>query len=94
MTNARVSTLLDRIVKRFGTAGGVGVQYPIPVTASAVTITFLRREWDTDYGVLVTPSWPTTVAVTARTTTGFDVSFGTAAPPGATVDWCLFRSED
>jgi hypothetical protein len=94
MRPSRYALTQDRITQRFGTAGGTGTQYPIPPTATAVTILLLRREWDTNYGVVVTPSWLTTVAVTARTTSGFDVSFGTAAPAGATVDWCLFRSED
>lgn len=48
-------------------------------------------EPDTSYGVIVTPSWLTTVRVTSKTTAGFTIDFGTAAPSGATVDWFLVR---
>lgn len=48
-------------------------------------------EADTNYSIIVTPSWGTTVAVTAKRQSGFDVSFGTPAPAGATFDWILIR---
>lgn len=48
-------------------------------------------EADTNYSIIVTPSWVTTVAVTAKRQSGFDVSFGTPAPAGATFDWVLIR---
>ena len=48
-------------------------------------------EYDNNYTVVVTPSWVTTVAVTAKRVGGFDVAFGTPAPAGATFDWVLVR---
>lgn len=48
-------------------------------------------ESDASYGVIVTPSWATTVHVTGKARSGFTVNFGTAAPSGATFDWFLVR---
>lgn len=48
-------------------------------------------EPDATYAVQVTPSWLTTVRVTSKTTAGFTIDFGTAAPAGATVDWFIVR---
>jgi hypothetical protein len=50
-----------------------------------------EHEPDHNYAVVATPSWPTTIWVTDKTTTGFVLNFGTAAPAGATVQWLLFR---
>jgi len=41
--------------------------------------------------VYVTPQWNTTVWITGKTTTGFTINFGTAAPTGGSyVDWVIF----
>jgi hypothetical protein len=48
-------------------------------------------EPDANYAVLVVPNWSTTCFVTNKATTGFTINFGTAAPPGATVDWLMVR---
>lgn len=48
-------------------------------------------EADANYSITITPSWITTIAVTAKRQSGFDVSFGTPAPAGATFDWVLIR---
>lgn len=79
--------------RRYLTAGGTGCNLAVPTGATSLAVTLARREYDAGYGVTVTPSWLTIVAVTAKTTTGFTVTFGTAAPAGATVDYSLFRSE-
>ena len=50
-----------------------------------------RHEDDEHYQIIATPSWATTVHVTAKATTGFTLNFGTAAPEGATCAWLLFR---
>lgn len=47
-------------------------------------------EPDTNYAIQVTPSWDTSVAVTAKRRNGFDLAFS-AAPSGATLDWLLIR---
>jgi hypothetical protein len=50
------------------------------------------QEPDANYGVIVTPSWETTVWITSKATSGFTVNFGTAAPDAnQTVDWLLMR---
>ena len=48
-------------------------------------------EIDNRYGVQVTPSWPTPLAIVGKTTGGFTVSFGVPAPEGAHLDWFLVR---
>ena len=50
-----------------------------------------RHEDDAEYQIIATPSWATTVHVSAKATTGFTLNFGTAAPEGATCAWLLFR---
>lgn len=51
-----------------------------------------RIEDDANYQIIATPSWPTTVHVTNKATTGFTLNFGTAAPDGnQTVAWLMFR---
>lgn len=49
-------------------------------------------EADADYGVIITPSWLTTWKVTGKATTGLLVTFGTAAPAGASFDYLIFRT--
>ena len=72
-----------------------GNQTNVSVTLAALTksVVFARAEQDTAYGVTVTPNWSSTVAVTSKTTTGFTITFGTAAPANATVDFGTYRSE-
>ncbi len=49
-------------------------------------------EENADYQIIATPSWATTVFVSNKTTTGFTLNFGTAAPDAnQTVSWLLFR---
>jgi hypothetical protein len=54
-----------------------------------------EHEIDASYAVVVTPSWNTTCWVMNKATTGFTINFdpdpAKAAPPGATVQWLLFR---
>jgi hypothetical protein len=52
-----------------------------------------RHEVDTNYQVVVTPSWNTTawVVEAEKQTSGFAIRFGTAAPANAVVRWILFR---
>lgn len=49
------------------------------------------REPDANFAVLVTPNWLTTWKVTGKATTGFTVTFGTAAPASATFDYMIVR---
>lgn len=85
---------LRRLRVRVGTPAGATVGLAVLAGAASVNVPFAREEVDTGYGVLVTPSWLTTVAVTARAVDGCTVSFGVVAPADATVDVLVFRSED
>lgn len=49
------------------------------------------EESDTSYQIVATPSWNTTVWITNKTTTGFTLNFGTAAPASQTCAWLLYR---
>jgi Pectate lyase superfamily protein len=49
-------------------------------------------EDDENYQIVATPSWATTIHITHKTTTGFMLNFGTAAPDASqTVAWLMFR---
>jgi hypothetical protein len=58
-----------------------------PVDAGAVStnVTFTPAQPDTNYHVVATPSWNTTIYVTNKSTNGFTVNYGTAAPSGGGV---------
>jgi len=91
--DARQATNWRRVQRRHLTPAGNVVALGLATGATTVLVTFPRAEVDTAYGVLVTPSWNTTVWVTGKTTTGCTVNAGTAAPAGGTVDLLTFRSE-
>lgn len=57
-----------------------------------VTIDRSHEEVYTDYKVIVTPSWLTTIRVTGKVAGGFVVDFGTATPDAnQKIDWFIFR---
>jgi len=61
-------------------AGATSLAVTLPVTLPS-----------TNYAVYVTPQWNTSVWVTGKTTTGFTINFGTAAPTGGSaLDWVIF----
>ena len=61
-------------------AGATSLAVSLPLTLNT-----------TNYAVYVTPQWNTSVWVTGKTTTGFTINFGTAAPTGGSyVDWVIF----
>lgn len=68
-----------------------GVNVFVANGVSSITIDLNFTESDTDYGVIVTPSWATTTYVQNKTTTQFDVGFGTVAPSDAYIDWFVYR---
>lgn len=82
-----------RLVRRFLTPAGNRIAVAVTAAATSVAVTFPRSEVDTNFGVVATPNWGTTVWVTNKSTTGCTVNFGTAAPANATVDLITFRSE-
>jgi len=64
-------------------AGATSLAVTLPVT--------LPPSIGTNYAVYVTPQWNTSVWITGKTTTGFTINFGTAAPTGGSyVDWVIF----
>lgn len=63
----------------------------IAESATVHAVAFTQPEPDVGYGVTCTPNWGTTTWVTTKTEAGYTVNFGTAAPPGATVDCLTFR---
>lgn len=90
--DARVEAQKEKIQGRFLTKGGNGVATAVTATATDVTVALNLPEPNTNYGVLVTPNWDTTVFVTDKTIDDFVVNFGTAAPADATIDWIVFRA--
>jgi hypothetical protein len=84
---------LERLLRRVLTPAGVKVAASVTAAATSVSITWPRAEGDTAYGVVATPNWLTTVAVTAQTTTGCTVTFGTAAPANARLALFTFRED-
>jgi len=57
-----------------------------------LVVKFERPEADAQFAILTKCSWITQDAVAEKTTTGFTVLFGTAAPAqAATIDWFLVR---
>lgn len=95
LENDREAAIWNRLRLRWFTAAGNGVGQAVTTGSTSVAITFARQESDIDYGVVVTPSWATTVYVTNKATTGFTANFGTA-PSGSAgaLDWAVNRSED
>lgn len=86
-------TLLDRLQYRVLTPAGAHVALPVGAAATTLAVVFARAEGTATYGVHVTPSWLTTVACTAKTTTGCTLAFGTApGGSGGTVD--VFTTHD
>ncbi len=68
-----------------------GKNIAIDQAAITKTITLGAAQPDANYSVMCTPSWNTTCFVTNKTTTTFDLNFGTAAGPSSTVDWLIVR---
>jgi hypothetical protein len=90
---AREDTYWERLRRRFLTSAGNAVSVAVTTASSSVSVTFPRTEVDTSYGVVATPNWGTTVWVSSKATTGCTITFGTAAPATARVDFITFRSE-
>lgn len=68
-----------------------GINLAVPPGGTVLRVTFERPEADAAYALILTPSWLTQTAVSAKTPAGFTVQFGNAAPAGATLDWIMVR---
>lgn len=93
MTDAKAARRFDTLTRRCLTPAGNFPATAVTLAATTLAVTFPRAEQDTAYGVSVTTSWLTTVAVTTKTTTGLTVTFGTGAPANATCDIQTWRTE-
>lgn len=83
-----------RIRKRFGTIAGTGINKLVGNLNDTLTVTFPREEFDTNYGVMIQPSWETMFYVTSKTTTSFTVHFHKKAGTTDFIDYIIFRTED
>lgn len=68
-----------------------GYNVAVASSASSQNVTFGTAHPDANYAVFCTPNWDTTCFVTDKTTTGFTLNYGTAAPSGQLVDWFVMR---
>ena len=64
-----------------------GINQAITIGATTQVVTFGTAYPDAIYAVNCTANYNTTCFVTGKTTTGFTLNFGTAAPASSTVDW-------
>jgi hypothetical protein len=78
---ARPDALLRRLVDGFTLAP----PRTLAVVEGASTLVVPVRGAALSYGVVATPSWLTTVAVTGRSDAAATLTFGTPAPSGAVV---------
>ena len=68
---------------------GNNVAVAAGATSLAVSLSVILPS--TNYAVYVTPQWNTSYWITGKTTTGFTINFGTAAPTGGSaLDWVIF----
>ena len=68
-----------------------GNNVAVAAGATSLAVSLSLTLPNTNYAVYVTPQWNTSVWITGKTTTGFTINFGTAAPTGGSyVDWVIF----
>jgi len=68
-----------------------GNNVAVAAGATSLAVTLSLTLPNTNYAVYVTPQWNTSVWITGKTTTGFTINFGTAAPTGGSaLDWVIF----
>jgi len=92
--NQREAEQFRRLRQRLATPSGCGVNLLIGAGHNTVTVAFPRQEYDTNYGVLVQPSYETMFYITSKTTDGFTVEFHNNAAAGDYFDYLIFRTED
>lgn len=63
----------------------------VPGAATSVAVVFTQDRFDTSYTPWAAPGWSTAWWITAKTSTGFTVNFGTAPVGATTIDWGLIR---
>ena len=87
-----------RIADRGGISGSAiparnlrGIALPVAEGAAELKVSFERPEADTQFALVIQPSWATATAVMAKAADAFTVQFKNPAPAGATIDWFLVR---
>lgn len=93
MDDVRRQAQMDKLLFQTLTRAGNGIDVPVSPGAGTLSVACALVEQDARYGVSVTCNWLTTVRVVNKTTTGFDIEFGTVAPAAATLDYWTFRQE-
>jgi hypothetical protein len=68
-----------------------GKNVPVTAGATAFRVRFPQPEGNGDYAVFIEQSWLTNRAVSEKTSEGFTVTFATAAPDKAILDWMIVR---
>jgi len=68
-----------------------GNNIAVAAGATSLAVSLSQTLPNTNYAVYVTPQWNTSVWITGKSTTGFTINFGTAAPTGGSaLDWVIF----
>jgi len=68
-----------------------GVNVTVTAGFTSISVTLPEPEPDTNYGVIVTPGWDTSVWITDKTTSGFTINFGTPPTVDSALDWFVYR---
>lgn len=68
---------------------GIGV--PVAKGATTLAVKFPRPEQDANYAVFLETNWLSQRSITSRTPEGFSVTFASAPPEDAKLDWTLVR---
>jgi hypothetical protein len=90
-TNGPVSAVTGLSADKTPAQNLRGKNVAVQENAASIRIRFATPEADGDYAVFVEQSWPTNRAISEKGPEGFTVSFATAAPDGAKLDWMIVR---
>lgn len=96
---ARITASGDLTVKNASVEGAYitfsnnirGYNMSVAASATSQTVSFGTAHPDANYAVFCTPDWNTSCYVSNKTTNGFTLNYGTAAPAAQQVDWFVAR---
>lgn len=96
---ARITASGDLTVKNASVEGAYitfsnnirGYNVSVAASATSQTVSFGTAHPDANYAVFCTPDWNTSCYVSNKTTNGFTLNYGTAAPAAQQVDWFVAR---
>jgi hypothetical protein len=91
-----VRVAVDGTLTASGPGFGLGsntraIDTAITQSATTLAVSFGTAYPNANYAVLCTPNYATTCYVTGKSTGGFTLNFGTAAPASASVSWMAIR---